>query len=137
MELWRLWNEVCADLRELGKLSVLNHEPTIAAVGNMLPSYSAMDRYIELRLRRLEQDYDGLEIMTEFIQAERKRQKAKERMGTTEESAANQEPGQQSQCTNCCKTGHKAAVCRSVKRQRANKIHGTQRKDGKQSHSSS
>ena len=25
MELWRLWNEVCADLRELGKLGVLNH----------------------------------------------------------------------------------------------------------------
>ena len=86
MELWCLWNEVCADLRELGKLGVLNHKPTIAADGNMLPSHSAKDRYIVLRLCRLEQDYDELEIMQEFMQIERKRQKAKERMGTTEES---------------------------------------------------
>ena len=34
MELSRLWNEVCADLRELDKLEALNHEPTIAAVGH-------------------------------------------------------------------------------------------------------
>ena len=48
LELWQMWNEVCADLRELGKIGVLNHEPTIAAVWNMLPSYSYKDRYIKL-----------------------------------------------------------------------------------------
>ena len=63
MELWHLWNEVCADPRELGKLAVLNHEPTIAAVGNIIPSHSVKDRYIEHRLCRLEQDYNELEIM--------------------------------------------------------------------------
>ena len=87
MELWRKWNEVYADLHELGKTSVLNHEPTIAAVGNMLPSNSSKDRYIELRLRRLEQGYDELQIMTEFMQAKKKRQKAKERMGTSDNSS--------------------------------------------------
>ena len=132
-ELWRLWNEVSADLRELGKLGVLNHEPTIAAIGNMLPSHSAKDRYIELRLRRLEQDCDELKIMSEFMQAERKRQKARERMGTTEEPATKQEPGQQSRCNNCGKSGHTAAACRGAKQ--ASKSHGTQRQDGKLSNS--
>ena len=128
MELWRLWNEVFADLQELGKLGVLNHKPTIAAVGNMLPSHSSKDRYIEFRLRRLEQDYNELEIMQEFMQVQRKHQKARERMGTTEESTAKQEPGEQSLCTNCGRSGQTASVCRSPKR--ANKSHATQRRDG-------
>ena len=55
MELWRKWNEVYADLHELGNTSVLNHEPIIPAVGNIPPSNSSNDRYIELCLRRLEQ----------------------------------------------------------------------------------
>ena len=38
MELSRLWNEICADLRELDKLEALNHEPTIAAVGGCFPA---------------------------------------------------------------------------------------------------
>ena len=38
MELNRLWNEICADLRELNKLEALNHEPTIAAVGGCSPA---------------------------------------------------------------------------------------------------
>ena len=53
----------------------------------MLPSYSSKDRYIELCLRRLEQGEDELQIMTEFMQAEKKRQKAKERMGTSDDSS--------------------------------------------------
>ena len=53
-----MWNKVCADLHELGKINVLNQEPTIAAVGNMLPIYSSKDRYIVLCLRRLEQVED-------------------------------------------------------------------------------
>ena len=97
-------------------------------MGNMLPSYSSKDRYIELRLRRLAQDYDKLE----FMQAERKRQKAKERMGTTNDSVAKQESSQQNECQNCGKKGHRAADCRRPKN--ANKRHGTQPKDDKKSH---
>ena len=41
IELWRKLNEVYADVHELGNTSVLNHEPTIAEVGNMLPSNSS------------------------------------------------------------------------------------------------
>ena len=133
MELWRKWNEVCADLHELGKTSVLNHEPTIAAVGNMLPSYSSKDLYNELRLRRLEQGDDELQIMTEFMQAEKKRQKAKERMGTSDNSGAKQEPSQQAECQNCGRRGHRPAECRKPKN--TNKSHGTQRKNEKKSHS--
>ena len=50
-------------------------------------------------------------------------------MHTTEEPATKQEPGQQSRCNNCGKSGHTAAVCRGAKR--ASKSHGTQRQDGK------
>ena len=83
-----------ADLWELNKLEALNHEPTIAAVGGMLPSPASKDRYIVLSMRMLAQDYDELKIMLKFMQVERKLQKAKERMNTTEENAAKQEPGQ-------------------------------------------
>ena len=55
-------------------------------------------------------------------------------MGTTEESTAKQEPGKQSQCNNCGRSGHITSACRSPKR--ANKSHSTQRRDGKKSHSS-
>ena len=49
----RTWNEICADLDELGKLEAINHEPTIAAVGAMLPSHASKNRYIVLRLKML------------------------------------------------------------------------------------
>ena len=48
MELWRKWSGVYADLQELRKTNVLNHEPTIAAVGDMLPSNASKDSYINL-----------------------------------------------------------------------------------------
>ena len=48
MELSRLWNEVFADLWELDKLEALNHEPTIAAVGCMLPSFASKNHFIVL-----------------------------------------------------------------------------------------
>ena len=75
IEFWRKWSEGYADLHELGKTSVLNHEPTIAAVGDMLPSNSLKDRYIVLHLLRLEQGEDELQIMTEFMQLKRRGRK--------------------------------------------------------------
>ena len=87
MELSRHWNEVCADLRELYMLEALNHEPTIAAVGSLLPSLASKNHYIVLRLRMLGEGHDELQIMTEFMQVERKLQKAIERMHTTVENA--------------------------------------------------
>ena len=100
----------------------------------MLPSLASKNLYIVLRLRMLGEGHNELQILTEFMQVERKLQKAMERMHTSEENATKQEPGQQSQCTNCGKSGHKAAACRSARR--ANKSHGTQQKNGKQSSSS-
>ena len=37
MELSCIWNEICADLRELDKLEALNHKPTVEAVGGCFP----------------------------------------------------------------------------------------------------
>ena len=134
MELIRLWNEISADLRKLDKLEALNHEPTIAAVGGMLPSLASKNRYIVLCLRMLGEGYDELQIMSEFMKAEKKLQKAMERMFKPKDNDSKQETGQQSQCTNCGKPGHKAAICKSARR--ANKSHGTQQKGSKQPGSS-
>ena len=76
MELSRIWNEICANLQELDKLEALNHEPTISAMGGMLPSLASKNRYIVLRLRMLGEGYDELQIFSDFMKSERKLQKA-------------------------------------------------------------
>ena len=64
MELSRIWNEICADLEELGKLEALNHEPTISAVGGMLPSHASKNRYILLCLKMLAEGHNELQIFS-------------------------------------------------------------------------
>lgn len=73
-----------ADL--LGKVQVLNHEPTIAAVGDIVSSNASKDHYIKLRLKRMDQGEDELQIMMQLMNAEKKRQKDKESMGTSDDS---------------------------------------------------
>lgn len=121
MELARKYSEVHADLEELGKTKILNNKPTIAAVGNMLPSESSKDRYINLRLKWLEQEDSELQIMTEFKTAENKRQKAKERMENSVSHTNKSEP--QLKCFTCGKKGYHAANC---SKGRGAKIHVSQ-----------
>ena len=134
MELSRMWNKICADLRELDKLEALNHKPTIAAVGGMLPSLASKNRYIMLRLQMLGEGYDELQIFSDFMKSERKLQKAMERMHKPEETDSKKETGKQGQCTNCGKAGHNTASCWSKKK--PNKSHSTQQGATKQSSSS-
>ena len=127
IELSRIWNEITADLQELDKLEALNHEPTISAVGGMLPSLASKNRYIVLRLKMLGEGYDELQIFSEFMKAERKLQKAMERMhAKPEETNANakKETGQPGQCTICGKSNHTTAACYS--RKKPNKSHSSQ-----------
>ena len=72
----------------------------------MLPSLASKNRYIVLRLQMLGEGYDELQIFADFMKSERKLQKAMERMHKPEENDSKKETGQQSQCTNCGKTGH-------------------------------
>ena len=83
----------------------------------------------------MEQGEDELQIMIEFMHAEKRRQKAKERMGTSDNSGAKHGPNQQVECQNCGLRGHQTADSRKPKN--ANKSHGTQLKSAeKKSHSS-
>ncbi len=66
----RKWSQVYADLQELGKSDVLNHEPKIAVLGDMLPSNSSKDHYIELRIKWLDKGDNELSIMAEFMVTE-------------------------------------------------------------------
>ena len=127
MELSRIWSEITADLQELDKLEALNHEPTISAVGGMLPSLVSKNRYIVLRLKMLGEGYDELQIFTEFMKAERKLQKAMERMHTKPEDTntnTKKETGHPGQCANCGKSNHSTAACYS--RKKPNKSHSSQ-----------
>ena len=38
-------SRVCANLQELDKLEALTHEPTISAMGGMLPSLASKNRW--------------------------------------------------------------------------------------------
>ena len=64
-----------------------------------------------LRLQMLGEGYDELQIFSDFMKAERKLQKAMERMHKPEETDSKKETGQQSQCANCGKPGHQTDVC--------------------------
>ena len=78
----------------------------------MLPSHASKNRYIMLCLKMLAEGHDELQIITHFMKAERKLQKAMERMHTkTEDTSTKKENGQQGQCNNCGKTGHSTALC--------------------------
>ena len=59
-----------ADLAEVGKISALNHEPTLAKF--------ARTKYVDLRLELLQEapPKTELQIMSIFLLQERKRQKA-------------------------------------------------------------
>ena len=46
-ELYLKWNEVFADLEEIGKTSVLNHEPTLFKVLKNFPSRTLQNCYID------------------------------------------------------------------------------------------
>ena len=49
VELYRQWNEVYPDPKEINKLSVLEHEPTLWAVVKQLPSTTSRHEYVKLR----------------------------------------------------------------------------------------
>ena len=65
----------------------------------------------------LAEGHDELQIFTHFMKAERKLQKAMERMHTkTEDTNTKKENGQQGQCNNCGKAGHSTAACYAKKK---------------------
>ena len=56
--------------------SVLNHEPTLAKFAQRLPSHESRAKYVELRMKGLEDNKTKLEIMKAFLVLERQRQEA-------------------------------------------------------------
>ena len=75
-ELWRFWTTVHADIVEVERESVLNHEPTLARFAQRLPSHESRAKYVEQRLKGLGDGKTELEVMNAFLNQERKRQKA-------------------------------------------------------------
>ena len=58
-ELDREWTKVYNDLEEVGKLDVLNHEPTLRGFAQKLPSAEAKKAYINLRIKMLKESEDA------------------------------------------------------------------------------
>ena len=81
-ELDREWTKVYSDLQEVGKLEVLNHEPTLRGFAQKLPSAEAKKAYIALRIKMMQECEDAtpptvlseLEVVEKFMKAERRRQ---------------------------------------------------------------
>ena len=71
-ELYRIWHQVNADLSEVGKVSVLNHEPTLSKFASRLSSQAFSLKYVELRLEILNEaePKSELAIMTAFLAQE-------------------------------------------------------------------
>ena len=52
-ELYRSWTMVYSDLEEVGKVSVLDHEPTLAKVAKSFPSHVSQTKYVDMRMEEL------------------------------------------------------------------------------------
>jgi hypothetical protein len=81
-ELSREWTKVYSDLEEVGKLSALDHEPTLGNIAGMLPSLESRNGYVKLRIRLQAEDKElsELNIMREFMREESQRQEHLERL---------------------------------------------------------
>jgi hypothetical protein len=102
-ELFCRWQQVVEDLREIGKLKVLDHEPTLAKVGQKFPSTATRLNYAKLRMELLKQDRTELEIMSQFMLEERELYKAMDRL---EDQRSSVDRGNKQSCFNCNKPGH-------------------------------
>ena len=112
-ELYRVWQQVLADLVEVGRADILDHEPTLSKFGSRLPSNASRTKYVELRMEMLaeEEPKTELTIMTTFLQQERRKQKHLGRLeGKTQEpQAPTLKAG--TKCFNCNKEGHRSSEC--------------------------
>ena len=126
-ELDREWTKVYSDLQEVGKLEVLNHEPTLRGFAQKLPSAEAKKAYIALRIKMTQECEDAtpptvlseLDVMEKFMKAERRRQELFDGLGDDKEvrpresKQANwrQDGRKEGNCFQCGKPGHKKADC--------------------------
>ena len=76
-ELYRIWTQMLADLSEVGKISALDHEPTLAKFARRLPNHASRTKYVDLRLELLQETppKTELQIISLFLLQQRKRQK--------------------------------------------------------------
>ena len=116
IELHCKWNEVYANLEEINKTDVLNHEPTLMRISKKLPSEMSRDKYVDLRLLRRTEGKTELKIMSEFMRMERLRQKTKQKLEGTEEikkrsEVRNDMRSDVRKCHNCGEVGHFIADC--------------------------
>ena len=112
-DLYRKWQEVVADLEEVGRLSVLDHEPTIWSVAKRLPSAQSRVKFVEYRSAR-KGILSELEIMTGFMQEERQRQKALENIEQDRPGpqSSSQSTSINKKCFKCGEDGHMAFQCK-------------------------
>jgi hypothetical protein len=106
-ELFRAWQTVVEDLKEIGSEDALNHEPTLARISGRFPSDAIRQNYVKLRIKLKNQGRSELQIMKQFMQEEREISKAMERLGTQGRAMFNIDR----RCHNCDKTGHLRSLC--------------------------
>ena len=126
-ELDREWTKVYNDLEEVGKLEVLNHEPTLNGIAQMIPGDMAKKAYVQLRLkmrRECEQSDppsvpSELEVMRVFMRQEREQQQLFAAL-VPEGGETSREPkqggaglgrGKNMECFMCGGISHKRAEC--------------------------
>ena len=142
MELQNEFVKVYNDLKQIDRLSVLDHEPTLCTLAKQLPGDDSKMRYTKLRLRRLEENEEAvrqaaegaepvkvlsnLDIMNEFMRKEREIQVSFGQLLSTETSRSkttdssrtvdmvpSRGGGGERRCYRCDMHDHKARDCPS------------------------
>ena len=122
-ELDREWTKVYYDLEEVGKLDALDHEPTLNGLAHKLPSIEAKKAYGNLRIKMVGEcekstpptEVSELEVMKQFMKAERQRQEVYAGLLDEEVVVDTRRQGGRSSssspCIRCGRTGHTDAEC--------------------------
>ena len=105
VELFRKWSEVFSDLEEVGEVETLNNVSILESVVKKFPGSACKSRYANFRMSPLNNDKSKLQLLKEFMSAERGLQREIMKISEPEKGKIGVK------CYNCGEGGHLSKDC--------------------------